>query len=118
MKNLIIALSLFFALGANAQTKKAAVKKQVVTEKVSNEAAAQKNITALAAFTPLKPEMQNMLLELFTTKFRMLNDGTEVTLERKNYVSEVVTRKLEATLDAATFEKIKANKALFQSLTN
>lgn len=124
MKNLIIALSLFFALGANAQAKKAkatvtpvktSAPAVVAAPKLSNEAAAKKNIQDLTAFVTLKPETQASLTELFKTKQRMMTDAG-ASEERKQIVSEIISRKLEATLEADTFAKVKANTALYQSL--
>ena len=122
MKKLIIVFSVFFALGATAQTNKVAVKKAsspavVATQKVSPEVAAKKNIAELDAFTPITAEMKPILLELFTTKYTMLSD-TELSAERKSYIAEMISRKLEATLDNSTFEKIKSNAELFKKLTN
>jgi hypothetical protein len=124
MKNLIIAFSLFFAFGANAQAKKAtttktAVKTEVVKAKLTNAEAAQKNLNDLNAFTPLSTNLQNNLLELFNTKYKMLAEGgTGLSPERKQYIGEIIAHKLEASLDGPTFEKVKNNTALFQSLIN
>ncbi|MGK4567135.1 hypothetical protein [Flavobacterium sp. 3HN19-14] len=122
MKNLIIALSLFFALGANAQAKKAkataAPAKAIpatVAPKLTGEAAAKKNIQDLAAFVTLTPEKQASLTELFVTKQRMMTEAG-ASAERKEVVSEIIGRKLEATLDGETFAKVKANTTLYQSL--
>ena len=123
MKNLIIALSLFFALGANAQAKKAkatvvpakTISTPAVAPKLSNEAAAKKNIQDLNAFVTLTPEKQASLTELFVTKQRMMTDAGD-SADRKKIVSEIIERKLEATLDGPTFTKVKANTALYQSL--
>ena len=128
MKNLIIALSLFFVVGANAQAKKV-ITKQVVAKKeivktevakapMTNEEAAKKNLTDLNAFTPLKPEMQSVMLELFTTKHRMLTESGALSAERKAIIAQTVSRKMEGTLEGSTFEKIKSNNALYQSLIN
>lgn len=121
MKNLIIALSLFFAIGAVAQTKKSsktAIKKvEVQKELPSPEVGALKNITDLEKFTPLKPEMKVMLQELFKTKYYMLKDAGD-SAERKGIVSKSIEAKLQSTVDGATFNKIKANKVLFESLVN
>src|SRR6187402_334114 len=123
MKNLIIALSLFFALGANAQAKKAkasvapakTITAPVATApKLSNEEAAKKNIQDLTAFVTLTPEKQASLTELFKTKQRMMTEAG--TAERKQIVSEIISRKLEATLDGDTFTKVNSNTALYQSL--
>ena len=122
MRNLIIVLSVFFAFSASAQTKKVGVIKApastvVSTQKTSPEVAAKKNIADLIAFTPITDEMKPILLELFTTKYKIISDA-ELSVERKSYIAEMISRKLEATLDNATFEKIKSNAVLFKNLTN
>lgn len=119
MKNLIIALSFFFALGVNAQTKKstkAPVTTEVAREKINNELAAAKNVTDLSAFVTLDSQKQAMMQELFTTKFRMIEK--DFSSENRKEVARIITGKLEASLDSDTFEKIKANTKLFQSLVN
>ena len=120
MKNLLLALSLFFAVGINAQTKKNVVKAQVVSVKISDAEKAKKNVSDLNAFTPIEIGTQNILLELFTTKYKMFAEGGSEGLspERKSIVSSVIERKLEATLDGVIFEKIKSNTVLFKSLVN
>lgn len=123
MKNLILAVSLFFVLGASAQSKKptsktAVASKTVATVKVSNEVAAAKNLADLNAFTPLQPEMKAMMLELFTTKNRMLTESGELSAERKATVSQIISAKLEATLEPAVFAKVKSNVSLYKSLIN
>lgn len=123
MKNLIVALGLFFGLAGTAQIKKVVQNKptaqnQVVAETASYTDAAKKNVADLNAFTPLKPEMKAVLLELFTTKHKMLNDSGSLSNERKIIIAQTIERKLEATLDGATFQKVKANTKLLSSLVN
>ena len=123
MKNLIVALGLFFGLAGTAQIKKIvqnkpAVNNKTVASTLSNADAAKKNLADLNAFTPLKPEMKAVLLELFTTKYRMLNESGSLSEERKTIVAQTIAHKLEATLDGTTFEKIKSNATLFKSLVN
>lgn len=123
MKNLIVALGLFFGLAGTAQIKKVVQNKptaqnQVVAETASYTEVAKKNVADLNAFTPLKPEMKAVLLELFTTKYKMLNDSGSLSNERKIIIAQTIERKLEATLDGATFQKVKANTKLLSSLVN
>jgi len=125
MKNLIIALSLFFAVGVNAQAKKRTVKtvtktpvkEVVVNAKLSNEEMAKKNVADLAAFTPLTEQRKADFLGLFTTKYKMLNENGALSEERKQIIYTTIERKLEGSLDGAAFEKLKANTVLFKSLT-
>jgi hypothetical protein len=123
MKNRIVVLGLFFGFVGTAQIKKVAqnkpiVKNEVVISTTSNINAAKKNVADLAAFTPLKPEMKSVLLELFTTKYRMLNESGSLSEERKTIIAQTIERKLEATLDGATFIKVKSNTNLLKSLVN
>ncbi|AWI24537.1 hypothetical protein [Flavobacterium pallidum] len=124
MKNLIIAFSLFFAVGASAQAKKqltpakATPKAAVVAApKLTNLEKAQKNVADLNAFIPLSAEKQATFTELFTTKYKML-EGAGDSADRKQIISYQIARKIEASIDAESFEKIKSNETLFQKLTN
>jgi hypothetical protein len=127
MKKIVFSLTILFVFSINcsAQTKKAIVKKNtviesqpVVTAKLSNEAKAQKNISDLTSFITLTPEMTSMMKELFTTKFRMLDEVEGLAIERRQTINKIIERKLESTLDVKTFESIKANTQLFKSLTD
>ena len=123
MKNLIVALGLFFGLAGTAQIKRVVqnnptVKKEVVASTLSNVDAAKKNVADFSAFTVLKPEMKAILLELFTTKYRMLYESGSLSEERKTIIAQTIDHKLQATLDGATYEKVKSNAALFKSLIN
>ena len=122
MKNLIIALSLLFAVSASAQAKKAApakaVKTEVVKAKLSNEEAARKNVQDLNAYAPINEVQQTNLQMLFTTKYKWLNENGELSAERKAYIADIIGKKLEATLQGPTYEKVKANTALYNSLVN
>lgn len=123
MKNLIIACCLLFAAGAGAQTKKTTVatktvtKTEVVTPKLSNAEKAKQNMADLNAFTSIPAEKQAAITELFNTKYKMMDQAGD-SAERKQTVSDIIARKLEASLDAMTYEKIKGNTALFKKLTN
>ncbi|AWA28734.1 hypothetical protein HYN48_00755 [Flavobacterium magnum] len=124
MKNLIIALSLFFAVGASAQAKKPLTSAKVPSKAtvaaaptMTNLEKAKKNTAELNAFTPLSMERQAVFTELFTTKYKMMADAGD-SADRKQIVSQIIARKLEASLDGETFEKVKSNEALFKSLTN
>jgi hypothetical protein len=124
MKNLIIAFSLFFAVGASAQAKKAVTSTKTVTKttvavapQLSNLEKAQKDMAALNAFTPISAEKQAMFTELFTTKYKMMDQAGD-SAERKQTVSDIIARKIEASIDAMTYEKIKSNTVLFKKLTN
>jgi hypothetical protein len=78
--------------------------------------AVQKNISDLSSVITVSPEMKSILTGLFLTKFRMLSSNPSA--ENKKYVSEIIERKLEATLDGPSFKKIRENETLFKSLVN
>lgn len=116
MKNLIVALALFFAVGLNAQTQKTVTKPAVAPKTATPEMAAKKNVTDLVAFTPLNAQTQASLQELFTTKYKMLTESGELSAERKSIVSQSIDLKLQSILDVNTYEKVKANAKLYDSL--
>lgn len=124
MKKFILAITiLVFSINSNAQVKKAVVTKSATStttvnaNKATNEVKAQKNVADLKAFTPLTDEMSSILLGLFKTKFNMLDEAGS-TIERRQVVNQIIERKLESTLDGATFEKVKSNATLFKSLVD
>lgn len=121
MKNLFVVLSFFLVLAASAQAKrqvKNELKKvEFQKEQPTAEAGGLKNITDLEKFMPLQPESKAMLQELFTTKFRMLQEAGS-SIERRNIVSQAIESKLQSSVDGVTFNKIKANKVLFESLVH
>ena len=124
MKNLIIALSLIFALGASAQAKKskttvnAPARTEVSNPQITVEAAAQKNVSDIAAFTPINAETQRALKELFTTKYSMLSENGELSAERKREITHSMEYRLSLIFDPATIAKVKSNTKLYNSLIN
>jgi hypothetical protein len=116
MKNLFIALALFFAVGATAQAQKTQTKTVVAPVKMTPEMAAQKNIADLVAFTPLNAQTQASLLELFTTKYKLLTENGELSSERKAGVYQSIDLKMQSILDVNTYQKVKANTKLYDSL--
>ncbi len=127
MKKIFLVFTILFAfsINCNAQTQKAVVQKNnvnltqnVVEEKLSFEAKAQKNIAELSSFLSMTPEMTLTLTQLFTTKFKMLEKVEGLAIERRQYINTIIERKLESTLDSNSFEKIKSNKQLFKNLVD
>lgn len=122
MKNLIVALSLLFAVSVSAQAKKQTTYKVVAgSVKYTPSTPEQdglKNITELEKTISLNPDQKAMLQELFTTKYRMLTENGVLSVERKNIISDAIASKLASSVDAGTLSKIKANKALYSSLIN
>lgn len=119
MKNIFVALALFFALGASAQAKKAAVKPAPTTQEATTpDAAAQKDLTALSAVVTIKDNVKPEVLKLLVTKHRDLqSNGAALSDDRKMHLANYVAGRLELLLGAADFAKVKANTALFAQLT-
>jgi len=124
MKNLILALSLFFALGASAQSKsnKTANPTPATTQTTDSRASikdfAQKNLDQLIAFTPVNAETKEALRELFVSKYNLLKEIEGLPAERKNVVTQSMEYRLSLLLDPAAFERLKTNKELYNSLIN
>lgn len=122
MKNLIIVASVFFAIGATAQTKKPVQAQQTVKTaivepvKLSAEEAGKRDAANLAAYITVTPETLVRLERLFKTKHKMLAEG--LTEERKQIVAQNIEKKLESAISGQDLEKLKANTKLFQSLVN
>ena len=83
MKNIFVALALFFALGASAQIKKTTVKETPVKEVTAIEAA-QKDLDALNAFISIKESSKANLVKLFETKHREIKTVATLSEERKS----------------------------------
>lgn len=122
MKNLMIALSLFFALGASAQSKMkrpaAVTPTTTVDPQVAVEKAALKNVNDLVAFTPVNSQIQTALKELFVEKQNLLMQVAGLSQERKDVAMQGIEFKLSILLEPDTFAKVKSNKTLYQSLIN
>lgn len=121
MKKLIVALALFAAFGVSAQSKPAKTQGALLETPAqdSNEAKAAKNVADLGAAITLNADQKAIFQELFTTKYRMLNEsGQELSQARKEHVASLIDKKLEATLDGNSYEKVKANKTLHYNLTH
>lgn len=117
MKKLIVALALVAAAGVSAQTKTAAVQPATVQATGSVETKAQKNIDELNAFVKLDENNKGALKQLFVKKHKLLAELEGVDApERKEYISGIIDKKLEATLDGETYAKVKANTTLYNSL--
>lgn len=116
MKNIFVALALFFALGASAQIKKTTVKETPVKEVTAIEAA-QKDFDALNAFISIKESSKANLVKLFETKHREIKTVATLSEERKSTFSQYISGRLEMLLGAEDFAKVKANTALYAKLT-
>jgi hypothetical protein len=78
----------------------------------------ESNVSELASVIELTEQQKEMFRELFTTKLRMLNDATGASEERKTIIYQTIARKIEASLPADQFEKLKANKEVFHNITH
>ena len=122
MKNIFVALALFFALGASAQVKKTPVKatpvKAAPAKEVTALEAAQKDFDALNAFLSIDESAKANLVKLFETKHRNLKSNPTLSEERKTILSKTTASRLEMLLGADKYVKVKANNTLFSKLTN
>lgn len=117
MKNILVTLVLFFALGATAQVKSTTVKETPAQEVTAIEAA-QKDFQALNAFVAIENEStKENLVKLFETKHRGLKDIASLSEERKTVFAAYISGRLEMFLGAENFAKVKANTTLFSKLT-
>lgn len=118
MKNIFFAVALFAALGATAQTKKGTSTPQttVVAEKLTPEAAAERDMTALSAIITvedyLKPDVNKVLITKYRTK-----EDTSLSTERLTALNGYVESQLATYLGDANFAKLKANTKLYNQLT-
>jgi len=121
MKNIFVALALFFALGATAQVKKTAVKaapvKATPAKEMTTLEAAQKDYEALNAFISTDESAKANLVKLFETKHRDLRNVPALSEERKTILSNFITSRLEELIGSEKFAKVKANEKLFSKLT-
>jgi len=116
MKNIFVALALFFALGASAQIKKTTVKESPVKEVTALEAA-QKDFDALNGFVTVKESAKLNLMKLFETKHREMKTLATMSEERKSTLSQYVDGRLKMFLGDEDYAKVKANATLFSRLT-
>ena len=121
MKNIFVALALFFALGASAQVKKTPVKqtsaKKAQAKELTTLEAAQKDYEALTAFVTVDESAKANLVKLFESKHRDLRSSATLSEERQTILLSYVTARLEEFLGAEKFAKVKGNTALFSKLT-
>lgn len=118
MKNIFIALALFAALGVSAQTKKTVATSQtsVVVEKLTPEAAAERDMNALTALVTIEDYLKADVNKIFVTKYRTKED-TSLSAERFTALNAYVESQLVTYLGDANFAKLKANTKLYNQLT-
>ncbi|RZK05992.1 MAG: hypothetical protein EOO46_15490 [Flavobacterium sp.] len=121
MKNIFVALALFFALGASAQVKKTQTKatpvKAAPVKELTSREAAEKDFEALNAFVKIEESLKPNMVKLFETKHRDLKGNSELSEDRKAILSNHITARLEEYLGTEKFAKVKANTKLFNKLT-
>lgn len=118
MKNIFIALALFAALGVSAQTKKATVApaQTVTTQKLSPEAAAERDMKALTAIVKVDANVKADVNKIFITKYRTKEEVSSP--ERMSALSSYVESSLLNYIGESNFAKVKANTKLYNQLVN
>ena len=117
MKNLIVALTLFFALGINAQTKKTATT-EVKTVTTTSEATAKKNVMLVNNIIIIDKKTQNSLQQILISKYDVLNNNKNLSPERRSALSESISSQIEAVVGKEAFTKIKRDTTLYKTLIN
>lgn len=117
MKNIFVALALFAALGATAQTKKSTTAPQtsVQTAQLTPEAAAERDMKALTALVSIDENMKPEVNKVLITKYRTKAD-TSLSAERMAALDSYVESQLATYLGDANFAKLKANTKLYNQL--
>lgn len=117
MKNIFVALALFAALGATSQTKKgtAAPQTNIVSAKLTPEAAAEIDMKALSAVVTIEESVKADVNKIFIVKYRTKED-TSLSAERLTALSSYVESQLASYLGEANFAKVKSNTKLYNQL--
>ena len=117
MKNLIVAIALFFALGINAQTTKTATTEGKNVTRTS-EATAKKNVMLVNTVIPIDKKTQNALQQVLISKYDVLNYNKNLSPERRSALSESISSQIEAVVGKEVFAKIKRDSTLYKTLIN
>lgn len=118
MKNIFVAAALFLALGATAQTKKATLAPATVTavsQNLSPEAAAERDMKALAAVITVDENVKADVNKIFITKYRT-KEEVGSSPERLAALTSYVESTLANFIGDANFAKVKANAKLYNQL--
>ena len=118
MKNIFVALALCAALGVTAQAKKTAAAPQtaVVVEKLTPEAAAERDMKALTALVTIEDYLKADVNKIFITKYRT-KEEQGLSPERFTALNAYVESQLATYLGDANFAKLKSNTKLYNQLT-
>lgn len=118
MKNIFVALALFAALGVSAQAKKtvAATQNAVIVEKLTPDAATERDMKALTALVTVEENSKPDINKALLTKYR-IKEEQGLSAERKAALTTYVESQLATYLGDANFAKLKANTKLYNQLT-
>ena len=117
MKNIFVALALFAALGATAQSTKATVAQNstVVAEQLTPDALAERDMKALSDLVNIDEAVKADVNKTFTTKYRVKED-TSLSADRLAALTSYVESQLATYLGDTNFAKLKANTKLYNQL--
>ncbi|OYQ43177.1 hypothetical protein [Flavobacterium aurantiibacter] len=120
MKNFLVVGILFFSLVSFAQkTTQATLTSPQTTKSAGIDVKkVESNLEELSTVLTLTEQQRESFKELFTTKYRLLNEATGGSEERKEIIYQTIARKIEASIPADQFEKLKANKEVFHNITH
>lgn len=118
MKNIFVALALFAALGVSAQAKKKtalAPKTEMISEKMTPDAAAERDMKALATVVTIEESAKADVNKIFVTKYRT-KEESNLSSDRLTALSSYVQSSLLNYLGDANFAKLKSNTKLYNQL--
>ena len=118
MKNIFVALALFLALGVSAQAKKKntlAPKTEATVPKLTPDAAAARDMKAIAALVTIDEAVKANVNKIFTTKYRTKEENN-LSAERLTVLSTYVESSLLNFLGEANVAKLKSNTKLYNQL--
>ncbi|WP_298148276.1 hypothetical protein [Flavobacterium sp.] len=122
MKKLALLSFMMFSLAGMAQKAAPIVTKlatsQTATSKGVDIKKVESNLAEMTSVLSLTEPQKEMFKELFTTKYRLLNEAAGASDERKEIIYQTIARKLEASLPNDQYEKLKANQQVFHNLTH
>ncbi len=122
MKKLALLSFMMFSLAGMAQKASPVVTKpatiQTETTKGVDIKKVESNLADMTSVLSLTEPQKEMFKELFTTKYRLLNEAAGASDERKEIIYQTIARKLEASLPNDQYEKLKANQQVFHNLTH
>lgn len=118
MKNIFVALALFAALGVSAQAKKKtalAPKTEMALQKLTPDAAAERDMKALATVVTIEESAKADVNKIFITKYRTKEDSN-LSAARLTVLSSYVQSSLLEFLGETNFAKLKSNTKIYNQL--